>query len=221
MTNTMKRTFALLGLAGVAVFAASAVLTANLTLRSEGVYMTDGPAYDDVADLTKASDAVAQVKVVGKAKSYRVAYDRAQVVVAPRNTSGDKGKEQPLSETDGVQADQKGLLHTDFTVEVVDSVRGGLKKGERVTITQLGGTEDSGAVINTEHDPLMQVGATELLFLNKDARSGKFFTTGGGQGRFTVQSNGTLTPADAHSPLARLTTGKPTSFVTGAVRAAR
>src|SRR4029453_7397488 len=98
-----------------------------------------------------------------------------------------------------------GILHTDFTAEVVDAVRGGVKKGERITVTQLGGTEDSGAVINTEHDALMQVGAQELLFLRKDARSGKFITTGGGQGRFTVQSNGALMPVDTHSQLARLT----------------
>ena len=85
---------------------------------------------------------------------------------------------------------------------------------------ELGGTEDNGAVINTEHDALMQVGAQEVMFLKKDAQSGKFFTTGGGQGRFTVQSNGTLSPVDTHSAIARLTTGKPASFVTGAAKAA-
>jgi hypothetical protein len=155
-----------------------------------------------------------------QASLYRVPFDKAQVVVSPRNTSGDKGKEQPLTSTVGADLKQAGLLHTDFTVEVVDSVRGGLKKGERVTVTQLGGTEDNGAVINTEHDALMQVGAQEVMFLKKDAQSGKFFTTGGGQGRFTVQSNGTLSPVDAHSAIARLATGKPASFVTGAAKAA-
>ena len=89
-----------------------------------------------------------------------------------------------------------------------------------IVVTQLGGTEDNRAVINTEHDALMQVGAQELLFLRKDARSGKFFTTGGGQGRFTVHSNGLLTPVDTHSDIARLATGKPVNFVTGAAKAA-
>ena len=216
----MKRNFTIFSIAGVAVLAASAILTGTATFRGEGVYMTDGPAYADVTDLTKASTAVAQVKIVSKANTYRVPFDKSQVVVSPRNTSGDKGKEQPLTSTVETDLKQAGLLHTDFTVEVVDSVRGGLKKGERVTVTQLGGTEDNGAVVNTEHDALMQVGAQEVMFLKKDAQSGKFFTTGGGQGRFTVQSNGTLSPVDAHSAIARLATGKPASFVTGAAKAA-
>ena len=216
----MKRNISILSVAGVAVLAASAILSANVTLRSEGVYMTDGPSFNDVAELTKASTAVAQVRIVGAGKSYRVPFDRAQVTVAARNTGGEKGKEQPVSATNGAEFKQNGLLHTDFSVEVVDSVRGGLRKGERITVTQLGGTEDSGAVINTEHDALMQVGAQELLFLRRDAQSGKFFTTGGGQGRFTVQSNGALMPVDTHSQLARLTTGKPASFVTGVAKAA-
>jgi len=216
----MKRKITIFSMAGVAVLAASAILTGTATFRGEGIYMTDGPAYADVADLTKASNAVAQVKIVGKAKTYRVPFDKAQVVVSQRDTSGDKGKEQPQSGTTGVDLKQAGLLHTDFTVEVVDSVRGSLKKGERITVTQLGGTEDNGAVINTEHDSLMQVGAQEVMFLKKDAQSGKFFTTGGGQGRFTVQTNGTVSPVDAHSAIARLATGKPASFVTGAAKAA-
>jgi len=216
----MKRKITIFSVAGVAVLAASAILTGTATFRGEGIYMTDGPAYADVTDLTKASTAVAQVKIVGKANTYRVPFDKAQVVVSPRDTSGDKGKEQPLSSTAGVDLKQTGLLHTDFTVEVVDSVRGSLKKGERITVTQLGGTEDNGAVINTEHDALMQVGAQEVMFLRQDAQNGKFFTTGGGQGRFIVQSNGTLTPVDAHSSIARLATGKPATFVTGAAKAA-
>jgi hypothetical protein len=216
----MKRNLAMLSVAAVAVFAASAIFSADVTLRSEGVYMTDGPTFSDVTELTKASTAVAQVRIVGAGKSYRVPFDRAQVTVAARNTGGAKGKEQALSATTGVESGMDGLLHTDFTAEVVDSVRGGLRKGERITVTQLGGTEDSGAVINTEHDTLMHVGAQELVFLRKDAQSGKFFTTGGGQGRFSVQSNGALTPVDTHSQLARLTSGKPASFVTGAAKAA-
>jgi hypothetical protein len=216
----MKRKITIFSVAGVAVLAASAILTGTATFRGEGIYMTDGPAYADVTDLTKASTAVAQVKIVGKANTYRVPFDKAQVVVSPRDTSGDKGKEQPLSGTVGTDLKQAGLLHTDFTVEVVDSVRGSLKKGERITVTQLGGTEDNGAVINTEHDALMQVGAQEVMFLKKDAQSGKFFTTGGGQGRFTVQSNGTLSPVDAHSAIARVATGKPATFITGAAKAA-
>ncbi len=214
------RNFKLFSLAGVAVLAVSAILTGNISLRSEAVYMTDGPTFNDIADLTKASHAVAQVKIVSAAKSYRVPFDKAQVVVSPRNTDGAKGKEQPQSSVPAVDFKQQGLLHTDFTVEVVDAVRGSLKNGQRIVVTQLGGTEDNGALTNTEHDTLMKVGAQEVLFLRQDAQSGKFFTTGGGQGRFTVAANGTVTPVDQHSQLARLVTGKPASFVTGAAKAA-
>ena len=215
-----KRNITILSLAGVAALAASVILTSSVTIRSEGVYMTDGPSYSDLTDLTKASHAVAQVKVLSAAKSYRVAFDRPQVVVAPRPSDGAKGKEQPAAPAPAAVILEDGLLHTDFTVEVVEAVRGGLQKGQRLVVTQIGGTEDSGAKLNAEHDPLMQVGAQEVLFLKKDAKSGKFFTTGGGQGRFTVQSNGTVSPVDAHTELARVTTGKPASFVTGAAKAA-
>jgi len=57
------------------------------------------------------------------------------------------------------------------------------------------------------------------LFLNQDSATGKFFTTGGGQGRFKVQSNGTLSPVDVHSSLARIQTGKQVSSLKNAVQA--
>jgi hypothetical protein len=215
-----KRNITILSLAGIAALAVSMVLTGSVTLRSEGVYMTDGPSYNDLTDLTRASQAVAHVKVVSAARSYRVAFDPARVVVSPRPSDGPKGKEQPAAPAPAATIQEEGLLHTDFTVEVVDAIRGGLRKGQRVVVTQIGGTEDSGAVLNAEHDPLLKVGAQELLFLKQDAASGKFFTTGGGQGRFTVQSNGTVSPVDTHTNLARLTTGKPASFISGAAKAA-
>ena len=64
-----KRKITFLSLAGVAALVASAVLTGSVSLRSEGVYMTDGPSYSDLTDLTKASQAVAQVKVVSAARA--------------------------------------------------------------------------------------------------------------------------------------------------------
>jgi hypothetical protein len=73
-------------------------------------------------------------------------------------------------------------------------------------------------VANAEHDPVMQVGDEELLFLNQDSANGKFFTTGGGQGRFKVQSNGTVSAVDSHSTLARIQTGKPISSLKNSVR---
>jgi hypothetical protein len=67
----------------------------------------------------------------------------------------------------------------------------------------------------------MQVGAEEILFLSQDDTSGKFFTTGGGLGRFIVQSNGTLLAADHESPLARTQNGKPAASLMTAVQAVK
>jgi hypothetical protein len=67
----------------------------------------------------------------------------------------------------------------------------------------------------------MQIGDEELLFLNRDGGSGKFFTTGGGVGRFKVQSNGTVSAVDSHSQLARLQTGKPVNFLKNSVQGVR
>ena len=124
-----------------------------------------------------------------------------------------------------------GVLKTDFTVEVLDSVRGGaLKKGDRLVVSQLGGTvtekrpdgvSEKVVVASAEHDALMQVGSEEIVFLNQDGGSGKFFTTGAGLGRFTVQPNGTLMAVDHDSPLARSQNGKPAVSLKNAVQAGR
>ena len=213
------RTFSVLSIAGVALLALGTVATGSVSLRSEGVYMTDGPSFGDVTDLTKASHAVAQVRILSAGKSYVVPFDAPQVVTTAPLSQGNKSQAGGTSAIPAVASAAKGLLHTDFTVEVTDAVRGSVKKGQQIVVTQIGGTEDSGVVVQAEHDPLMQVGANELMFLRRDARSGKFFTTGGGEGRFTVQKNGTLSAVDAHSPLSRLITGKPTNFLSGAAKA--
>jgi hypothetical protein len=216
--NIRKLTAA--SVAGVAVIAAGLIATTTVSLRSEGQYMTDGPSFADVNALTKASHAVAQVKVLSAGKSYVVPFDAAQVVVTAPQSDGKKNQAGATSSIPAIAPKAQGLVHTDFTVEVTDAVKGNLQKSQQIVVTQLGGTEDGGAVLQAEHDPAIQVGATELMFLRQDATTGKFYTTGGGEGRFTVQKNGTLSAVDAHSPLARLITGKPASFLSGAAKAA-
>jgi hypothetical protein len=219
-----KRNGLLLGLGSVAAVLAiggAALFTGiGVTRQSEALYMTDGPAYQDVQDLTKASGAVAHVRIISAGKSYLVPFDAAVTNVAPaRKDDSAKGKlGQPTTGTPAKGQLQNGILQTDYTAEVLDNVRGAsVKKGQKIVISQIGGKlATQGAdgsvketiVANAEHDPVMQVGDEEMLFLNQDIATGKFFTTGGGQGRFTVQSNGTLSAVDAHSNLARLQTGK-------------
>jgi hypothetical protein len=111
---------------------------------------------------------------------------------------------------------------------VLDNVRGAsVKKGQKIVISQIGGklaaqgadgAPTTVTVANAEHDPMMQVGDEEMLFLNQDSATGKFFTTGGGQGRFKVQTNGTLSPVDVHSSIARLQTGKPVTSLKSQVQ---
>ena len=217
---------AVLAIGGAALFSGIGV-----TQQSEALYMTDGPDFQDVQDLTKASHAVAHVRIISAGKSYLIPFDAAVTNVAPaRKDDSAKGKlGQQTSGTPAKGLLQNGILQTDYTAEVLDSVRGaGIKKGQHIVVSQIGGKLASqGAdgsskdviVANVEHDPIMQVGDEEMLFLNQDSATGKFFTTGGGQGRFKVQSNGTLSPIDVHSSVARLQTGKPLTSLKNAVQA--
>ncbi len=230
-----KRKGLLLGLGSVAAVLAiggAALLTGiGVTTQSEVSYMTDGPDFKDVQDLTKASGAVAHVRIISAGKSYLIPFDAPVTNVAPaRKDDSAKGKlGQQTSGTPALGQLQDGILQTDYTAEVLDSVRGaGIKKGQHIVISQIGGKlaskgADGSAkdvvVANVEHDPIMQVGDEEMLFLNQDSATGKFFTTGGGQGRFKVQSNGTLSAVDAHSNLARLQTGKQVGSLKNAVQA--
>jgi hypothetical protein len=229
-----KRNGFLLGLGSVAavlaIGGASLISGIGVTQQSEALYMTDGPDYQDIQDLTKASGAVAHVRIISAGKSYLIPFDAAVTNVAPpRRDDSAKGKlGQPTSGTPAKALLQNGILQTDYTAEVLDNVRGAsVKKGQKIVISQIGGKlAAQGAdgsskeiiVANAEHDPVMQVGDEEMLFLNQDASTGKFFTTGGGQGRFKVQSNGTLSPVDVHSSIARLQTGKPLASLKNTVQ---
>jgi hypothetical protein len=225
----------ILGLGSVAAVVAIGAFAISsgigLTQTSEIQYMTDGPSYADVTDLTNASKAgVAHVRVVSAGKSYTIPFDNASAVVSERPTgNADKDKKGPQTSTTAAGAAPTGLLKTDYTVEVLDNVRGaGFKKGDQIVVSQLGGTVQdrrpdgvtvNKLIANAEHDPLMQVGDEELLFLNRDNASGKFYTTGGGMGRFKVQSNGTLVAVDHDSPIAKVANGKPVGFLKSAVSA--
>jgi len=228
------RTGILLGLGSMAAVLAigGAALFSGIgaTEQREALYMTDGPDFQDVHELTTASQAVAHVRIISAGKSYLVPFDTAVTTVAPpRKDDGPKGKAGHA--TSGTPAQgllQKGILQTDYTAEVLDNVRGAsVKKGQHIVISQIGGklasqgpdgTSKEIVVANAEHDPVMQIGDEEMLFLNQDSATGKFFTTGGGQGRFKVQRNGTLAPVDAHSSLARLQTGKQVTSLKNAVQ---
>jgi hypothetical protein len=218
----------------LAIGSAALVSGFGISQRSEVVYMTDGPSYADVAELTNASRDVAHVRILSAGKSYLVPFDKSSTVVSPPpgDNGGPKDKARQLAPTiPAVANTSNGVMKTDFTVEVLDNVRGaGVKKGDHLVVSQLGGTmvskradgvSENVTVANAEHDALMQVGSEEILFLNQDSVSGKFFTTGGGLGRFKVQPNGTVLAVDHESPLSRAQNGKPADVLKGAVQAVR
>jgi hypothetical protein len=168
------------------------------------------------------------VRVLAVGGTHPIQFDKASAVVTERpsgNADKDKGR-AALSTTPAGSA-PTGILKTDFTVEVLDNLHGaGIKKGDTITVSQLGGqiatrrpdgVATSELVANAEHDQLMQVGDEEVLFLNQDKASGAYFTTGGGMGRFKVAANGTLTAVDHESPIAKVANGKPASFLKSAI----
>jgi hypothetical protein len=225
--NPRKRLILGLGSVVGAIMLGSLILSNAIgaSQTMELMYETDGPSFNDVTDLTKASHAVAHVRVLSAGQSYLIPFDTAVPQVAPvRKDDGSKGKagEQTTAIPVGLQT-PKGILKTDFTVEVLDNIHGAnIRKGEHLIVSQLGGKSADGKVSTVaEHDPLMQMGAEEIVFLNQDSASGKFFTTGGGGGRFIVNSNGAVTPVQHDSPIGRIHTGRPASFLKSAVRAAQ
>jgi hypothetical protein len=229
--NTKRLILGLGSVAAVLAIGSAALLNGfGIADRDEALYLTDGPSFADVADLTNASKAVAQVRVLSAGASYVIPLDNASTVVSARaSDSGPKGQAGPqTSGIPGATNIDKGILKTDFTVEVLDNVHGaGLRKGDHIVVSQIGGTvtrsqpDGSRATViaaKAEHDPLLQVGDEEILFLNQDPASGKFFTTGGGEGRFKVQPNGTVVAIDHESRLGRQFSGRPASVLKNAVQ---
>jgi hypothetical protein len=218
-----------LGLAGVAaavaVGGAALLGGVGVTQHSEVLYMTDGPDFPDVTEVTRASVAVAHVRIVAAGSSYVIPFDAPVTVVSPPPTdNGPKGKAgQPTSAIPAAPNVQGGILKTDYTVEVLENVRGaGINQGDRLTVSQIGGKAADGATVaSAEHDPLMRVGDEEVLFLSRDARSGKFFTTGGGVGRFKVLGNGAVAAVDPDSTAGRGVNGRPAASLKQAVQAVR
>src|SRR5260221_8837957 len=113
-----KRKGLLLGLGSVAAILAisgAALLSGiGITRQSEALYMTDGPDFQDVHDLTKASNAVAHVRILSAGNSYLVPFDAAVTDIAPaRKDDSAKGKlGQPTSATPAQGLLQNGIIKT-------------------------------------------------------------------------------------------------------------
>lgn len=177
----------------------------------------DGPSFTTLADLVRGAQLVASVRVLSVGAPYVVPADPAQVSVAPPPRGGPAGKEDPSlpPEQPGGSDPAPGVRKVDVTVEVLEAVRGaGAAAGERIIVAQVAGGVDAAG------DPLMRAGSREVLFLQSDPTSGKFFTVGGGQGRFLITDADTVQAVAPDSPLGQAFNGVTLPALREAIQAA-
>ncbi len=158
----------------------------------------------DFHELTTRSDAVVFAKVVTASPSYVIPLLPAVTVIAvppsltgpkatalPRATPANAGFALPPGANDG-------LVKTDFTVQVLNVLRGNnVQQGQQLTVAQLGGTDPQGNQVQLQGDPLFQIGDTEVLFLKRSPVTGKYVTVGDSQGRYAVDASGSVRAKDA------------------------
>jgi hypothetical protein len=218
----------LAGALGAVTLALAADGAALLPDRSgpdlRAIYLTDGPVYASLDELTRDSAAVVHARAVAVGRTYMVPFDPPRTVADPP-PQGARPTPSPAPSRAGgasIQPAEPGLLFTDIAVEVVEVLRGeGVQPGQRLSVSQLGGSDRRVRPVVAEHDPLLRAGDQEVLFLKHDPASGKYFTTGGGQGRFRVAPNDTVEAVDRESPVGRMNHGRTLAALKAAVRTAR
>jgi hypothetical protein len=181
----------------------------------------------DLAELTKKSDAAVLGRVVSKGAVHFVLPEKQQ----PRAfTPSAPPTDLPQSKLEGLKdapaappRNEPGLVTppagipvTQFTVEVTRSLFGELKVGQRITLEQAGGdiTMSLGGnaptltrTIVAEHDPLLVTGQEQVLFVSKGANN-TFVVTGGPDGRFSLDARRSLVPVDEGSPVGKAAKGE-------------
>src|SRR5215471_6645358 len=114
-----KRIILSLGSLAAVLAIGGAALASGLAFsqHSDVLYMTDGPSYNDITDLTKASKAVAHVRVLSAGASYTIPFDKLSLVVRPP-PRGNQEKDSRGPQTSAVPASAAptGPMKTDFTV---------------------------------------------------------------------------------------------------------
>jgi hypothetical protein len=170
-------------------------------------------------DLTKQSDAVVVGRVVASGNVHFIqAEGQKPLGLQPdaRLASISKSKDAaklaaPARNNDGILTPPTGIPVTDFRIQVSQVLHGKITAGSTIMVSQPGGTitlpqpagSKAPALVRTlvaEHDPLMIVGAQQVLFLQK-ASDGSFHVTSGPDGRFSLDARGTLKPIDETAPV--------------------
>ncbi len=212
---------AVLGSFAVAALIAIPAFTLQRSVHVASRTIIEGAEYAcclNFSALTKEASLVVQARVIAASPSYIQPNNVPQVIVADHRPqlAGLKatalaGLPTPTPGASTPTPDGSGLLLTDFTVEVVSTLRGTAVPGQRLTVTQVGGTDSQGGQVIVPDVPLFNVGETEVLFLYPypDVASAKYTTVGGAQGRFTVNSAGILQAlASNEFPYTRAFNGK-------------
>jgi hypothetical protein len=104
--------------------------------------------------------------------------------------------DHPKAQLTPVSEQPSGIpVMTRYSVEVAKAIKGaGLKAGHSIPVAQSGGVRDRVAY-EVEGSPVIEVGKTYLLFLNRDDQLGWY--EGAPFGRFVVDAAGRLQPASA------------------------
>lgn len=156
----------------------------------------DGPWYSSLADLAKASVAVAKVEIIGSESQLEYP-----------NFDSDDPMINPYVGTDETPSDAEieamAIPVTLHHVRVTSVEAGSLYPGDEIVISELGGVVDG---VNYEVSDLPELSQDQLLFLNVRP-DGKYETVAGGQGRFVPDSAGgyvSATSPDLHIDAAGL-----------------
>lgn len=141
--------------------------------------MVDELWYSSVADLAKASVAVAKVEIVRSESQLEYPnFDSDDPMINPYIGTGETPSDEELE----AMATPTTIHH----VRVISVVAGSLHPGDQIVIAELGGLVDG---VNYEVSDRPALSQDQLLFLN-ERPDGKYDTVAGGQGRFVPDGQG-------------------------------
>ncbi len=139
----------------------------------------DGPSYSSIADLAKASVAVAKVEIIRSESQLEYPnFDSDDPMINPYIGTG----ETPSA----AEIEEMAIPVTLHHVRVTSVEAGSLHSGDEIVILELGGVVDG---VTYEVSDLPKLNQEQLLFLNATP-TGKYETVAGGQGRFIPDSQG-------------------------------
>jgi len=189
----------------------------------------------NMEQLIEQADLVIVGHVTGQGKTYTIEPpvdqpgDRplAEQQVTEQQAQDEIDKSMPELPSGVTLPDVPSLPITEFSIRVMEVVKGAGAAGDRVSIAQVGGqvllpTFEGGPMLKrtivTSYDPLMQTGQPYLLFLTR-GEDGIYGIVGGAQGRYTIDQQGTLQPIVEGTELGRSLGGKNVKNVVADMRA--